>query len=169
MGILTGVLFALPVLSGVALAESKVAEAKVAASAGAATAGTVKFTQIKDGVRVTVHLKGLSPGEHGFHIHETGDCSAADFTSAGPHYNPLGASHGARHDAKSHMGDLGNLTADAKGDVTTEFIDPSLTLIGEHSIVGRAVIVHAGKDDLTSQPAGNSGPRVGCGVIAQSR
>ncbi len=128
--------------------------------------GTVSFTQTAPGrVRVVASLTGLSPGEHGFHIHETGDCSAPDATSAGGHFNPMNEPHGAPTAAQHHVGDLGNITANAYGQASLDTVFPLLQLEGTNSIIGRAVVVHAGKDDLTSQPSGDAGARVACGVI----
>lgn len=118
-----------------------------------------------------LHIKGtvsdLGPGKHGFHIHEVGDCSAADATSAGGHFDPHESVHGAP-DAKHthrHYGDLGNIVADAQGNATVSVEDLQLQLTGTHSIVGRALIVHAAADDLKSQPSGAAGPRVACALI----
>lgn len=127
--------------------------------------GIVTFTKVADGVEVVADVSGLTPGKHGFHIHEFGDCGATDATSAGGHFNPLGMPHGAPTDAKRHLGDLGNLIADSLGQAHYEWTDTLLVLNGANSIIGRAVIVHAGEDDLVSQPTGNAGPRVACGVI----
>jgi Cu-Zn family superoxide dismutase len=140
-----------------------------------AVAGTVNFEVAKDddSVKVEVKLSGLSPGEHGFHIHVKGDCSAADGSSAGGHFNPTDAEHGAPDADARHVGDLGNIKADDDGTV-----DTTLTLRGallgseptsptDRSIIGRAIIVHSGPDDLKSQPAGGSGTPVACGVITK--
>ena len=127
--------------------------------------GTVTFTKVANGIEVIADVEGLSPGKHGFHIHEYGDCSAPDATSAGGHFNPEDMPHGAPTDTKRHVGDLGNMTADSDGKAHYEWTDPLITLDGPHSILGRAAIVHAQEDDLTSQPTGNAGPRVACGVI----
>lgn len=138
-------------------------------------AGTVNFSVDKDddGIEVEVKLTGLSPGDHGFHIHMNGDCSAADGSSAGGHFNPTGAEHGAPDSAAHHVGDLGNITANDDGEV-----DTTLTLRGaliateptspnDRSILGRAIIVHSGPDDLKSQPSGDAGTPVACGVITR--
>lgn len=129
--------------------------------------GVVTFIDDEDTgqIRVIAELRELSPGKHGFHIHEFGDCSAPDAESAGGHYNPTDMPHGARGDEQSHLGDLGNIIADAEGYAEVDFYDPELTLSGDNSIIGKAVVVHAGEDDLTSQPAGDSGDPVACGVI----
>ncbi|MBD3377545.1 superoxide dismutase family protein [candidate division KSB1 bacterium] len=127
--------------------------------------GTVTFERGENGIVVCGLIEGLTPGKHGFHIHEYGDCSAADATTAGGHYNPEGVEHGARTDEVRHVGDLGNIEANEEGMATFEFTDAHLALDGPHSILGRAVVVHANEDDLTSQPTGAAGPRVACGVI----
>jgi Cu-Zn family superoxide dismutase len=117
------------------------------------------------GVTVQVSMSGLTPGEHGMHIHESGDCSAPDATSAGEHFSATPSQHGGPHDTMRHTGDLGNIVADAQGKVETSFQDDRLSLSGPDSILNRSVIVHAGKDDFTTQPSGGSGARVACGVI----
>lgn len=141
------------------------AVAKVEATQGHQVKGTITFTKVDNGVRTVVDLTGLTPGEHGFHIHEKGDCSAADATSAGSHYNPTGAPHGGPDSPQHHMGDLGNVTADQSGKAHLDRVFTFLSLDGPNSIVGKAIIVHADRDDLTSQPTGNAGGRVACGVI----
>lgn len=127
--------------------------------------GVITFTQ-KDGyVEVTGEVMGLTPGQHGFHIHEYGDCSALDAGSAGAHFNPDKKPHGGPDDQNRHVGDLGNITADDTGKATITIKDKVIALSGEHSIIGRAVIVHADKDDFKSQPGGSAGERLACGVI----
>ena len=150
--------------SAAAPAAATHASATVAPTQGSAVAGTVTFTAGKSGVHVVADLTGLTPGEHGFHIHEKGDCSAPDGTSAGGHFNPAGHPHGAPG-AEHHAGDLGNITAGADGKAHLEADFPSMSMAGADSIVGRAVIVHAGVDDLKTQPTGNAGGRLACGVI----
>lgn len=131
--------------------------------------GTVTFSQSGAGVVVVADVEGLTPGKHGFHIHQYGDCSSLDATSAGGHFNPDEKQHGAPAAEMRHVGDLGNLEADQNGRATYEQVDSSISLNGDHSIIGRAIIVHAGEDDLTSQPTGNAGARVACGVIGISQ
>ncbi|MFT5357871.1 MAG: Cu-Zn family superoxide dismutase, partial [Polyangiales bacterium] len=115
---------------------------------------------------VRVALTGFEPGTlHGFHVHETGDCSAPDGTSAGGHFNPDGHDHGLPEASARHAGDLGNVEADAEGNVNSESRFSDLHLDGEQGIGGRAVILHANPDD-GGQPTGNAGPRVACGVIS---
>jgi len=127
--------------------------------------GSITFTSTDKGVLVKGDIHGLTPGKHGFHIHECGDCSSADGSSAGGHFNPTNMPHGAPMDMKRHEGDMGNIEADASGNAHIEYTDKMITLSGPNSIIGRGVIVHKDVDDLKSQPAGNAGPRVACGVI----
>jgi Cu-Zn family superoxide dismutase len=128
--------------------------------------GKVTFTETVAGVEIVAEMTGLEPGEHGFHVHEFGDCSMMDGKCAGGHYNPTGDPHAGPDDAKRHVGDLGNIKADASGKGTYKRVDRRVTLNGAHSIIGRSVIVHAKPDDFkTQQPPGNAGDRIGCGVI----
>jgi Cu-Zn family superoxide dismutase len=132
---------------------------------GNTVTGTVTFTLTATGVKIIADLEGLSKGKHGFHIHECGDCSAVDGTSAGGHFNPEGKNHGAPMDMMSHAGDLGNIVADDSGKAHLEYVDPMITFEGDHSIIGRSLIIHKNEDDLKTQPTGNAGARVACGVI----
>ena len=143
------------------------AAAELKPTEGSRVSGTVTFVAADGEVRVVADLQGLEPGKHGFHVHEKGDCSAPDASSAGGHLNPAGSSHGAQTDPgeKRHVGDLGNVEADADGKVHLEVTDQVIALEGENSIVGKAVVVHAQADDLTSQPTGDAGGRLACGVI----
>ncbi len=146
--------------------EVVVAIAELQPTEGNQANGIVTFTKVADGIRVDVDITGLGENsEHGFHIHEKGDCSAPDATSAGGHFNPHQMPHGAPHDTERHVGDLGNLTADENGSAEKEFVDKHLTFDGPTSIIGRAVVVHADPDDLKSQPTGAAGARIACGVI----
>jgi len=144
------------------------AEAVLEPTEGNETMGTVIFTQEVEGIRVEATVEGLDPeGVHGFHIHEVGDCSAPDATSAGGHFNPFDTPHGGP-DAPAgerHVGDLGNLEADEEGRATYDRRNDLLAFHGEANIVGRSVIVHAQADDLESQPVGDAGARLACGVI----
>jgi Cu-Zn family superoxide dismutase len=128
---------------------------------GSNVKGTVKFEKVDDGVRVTGRITGLKPGKHGFHIHEFGDLSAPDFSSAGGHFSPLKNQHGAPTDQNRHEGDMGNIEAGNDGTAQLEYTDTKMTLHGMNSIIGHAVIVHENPDDLTSQPAGNAGGIIG--------
>lgn len=143
------------------------AVAELMPTEGSNVAGTVTFSFENEGVRVVAVIEGLEPGLHGFHVHEFGDCSAPDASSAGGHFNPEGVPHGGPEVplTQRHVGDLGNVEADAGGKVYYERVDQGITLDGPNSIVGKAVIVHAQADDLTTQPVGNAGPRLACGVI----
>lgn len=127
--------------------------------------GTIIFTKVEKGVQIVADIKGLTKGKHGFHIHECGDCSSIDGSSAGGHFNPSGKSHGAPMDMMRHMGDMGNIVADDQGNAHFDYVDNIMTLEGENSIIGRSVIIHKGEDDLKTQPTGNAGARVACGVI----
>jgi superoxide dismutase, Cu-Zn family len=127
--------------------------------------GTVLFEKADKGIKITADISGLAPGKHGFHIHEFGDCSSADYTSAGPHFMLPGEMHGAPGDNMSHNGDMGNLMADTSGKAHLEWIDPNISFSGPNSILGRSVIVHKKEDDLKTQPTGNSGARIACGTI----
>jgi superoxide dismutase, Cu-Zn family len=133
---------------------------------GNSVQGTVTFSPGDEGMMIRVDLSGLTPGgTHGFHIHEYGDCSAPDATSAGGHYDPTDMPHGGPQDEERHVGDLGNLTADQSGRVNEELVDPVISLDGPYSIIGRSVLVHAGEDDFTTQPDGDAGERLACGVV----
>ncbi|NBC82209.1 MAG: superoxide dismutase family protein [Bacteroidetes bacterium] len=132
---------------------------------GNETSGMISFTKTDSGIVVNAEVNGLTPGKHGFHIHQYGDCSSPDGTSAGGHFNPHDVDHAGPHDEVRHVGDLGNLDADSTGYAKLEYLDTKITFEGQNSIIGRGVIVHAGEDDLTSQPTGAAGARVACGVI----
>jgi Cu-Zn family superoxide dismutase len=144
-----------------------VARATLEPTAGSGVRGTVDFAENGNSVTLDVMLSGLTPGPHGLHVHEFGDCSAADASSAGKHFNPHEAPHGAPTDARDarHPGDLGNVVADEMGNVRTSLHDTMLGSEPDFQMVGHALVVHAGEDDLASQPSGNSGDPVACGVI----
>ncbi len=127
--------------------------------------GTITFEAVEGGIKVTADVSGLTPGKHGFHIHEYGDCSAPDFTSAGSHLMAPGEVHAGPDDPNRHIGDMGNLEADAQGNAHLTLMDNKLSFRGPYSIIGRAVIIHEGADDLKTQPTGNAGGRAACGVI----
>ncbi len=131
--------------------------------------GVVTFTQAGANVKVEARIEGLTPGKHGFHIHEWGDCSSKDGAAAGGHFNPAGAQHGAPDAAQRHAGDMGNIEADQSGVARLEYNDPMIKLNGHGSIIGRGLIVHANPDDLKSQPTGNAGGRLACGVIGVAK
>ncbi|MBA2548865.1 MAG: superoxide dismutase family protein [Burkholderiaceae bacterium] len=136
-------------------------------ASGSQAHGTVKFTQVGTRVRVDTELAGLSAGLHGMHIHEKGDCTAPDATSAGAHFNPGSKKHGAPGSADRHAGDLGNITANEYGKATMSMMVDGISVgKGTDGVVGRGLIVHAEPDDLKTDPTGNSGSRIGCAVIA---
>ena len=144
------------------------ATAQLQPTRGNTTAGTVQFAQTGDVVKVSGTISGLKPGaEHGFHIHEKGDCSSGDGMSTGGHFNPTGKPHGPQ-DGDHHAGDMPSLKADANGQADVTFHLSGVTLKdGPTSLMGKGVIVHVGPDDYKTQPTGNSGARIACGVIAQ--
>ena len=128
--------------------------------------GIIKFTDTGSGVKVMAHVTGLAPNsEHGFHIHEFGDCTDMEKAmSTGGHFNPDKHQHGKAGEAMSHVGDMGNIKADATGMAMAEVTLPDASLTGKNAILGRGVIVHEKPDDY-SQPTGNAGGRIACGVI----
>jgi Cu-Zn family superoxide dismutase len=134
---------------------------------GSTVSGHLKFTQIGDLVRVTGEITGHTKGPKGFHIHEKGDCSAADAMSTAGHFNPHKSKHGGPYDPVKHVGDLGNIVFNADGVAKVNFTvgDIQVSKEGPNGIIGRAVIVHATNDDLKTDPTGNAGGRVACGVI----
>ncbi len=132
---------------------------------GNKVSGLVTFTKRDSGIYVVADLNGLTPGKHGFHVHEYGDVSSPDGTSTGGHFNPDNMEHGGPDSAIRHVGDLGNLLADNDGKAHYERLDKFITFKGKHDIIGRAIIVHAGEDDFVTQPTGNAGARVASGVI----
>ena len=128
--------------------------------------GMLRFTETADGVSVTAEIAGIAPGLHGLHLHELGDCSSDDFKSTGGHFNPTEAPHGAPTDEMRHAGDFGNIEIGEDGAGHLELTTTMLTIAdGPHTVVGRAVILHEGEDDLESQPTGAAGGRIGCGVV----
>ena len=131
--------------------------------------GIVTFIQTKDGVKIVADVEGLSPGKHGFHIHQYGDCSTPDGTSTGGHFNPTNKKHGSPDAEERHVGDLGNLIADDNGKAHYERVDKVISLNGLNSIIGRGIIVHAGEDDFVTQPTGNAGSRLAFGVIGLAK
>jgi len=149
-----------------AAGNSKKARATIEARSGSKITGTATFEEMRDDVHVTVEIAGATPGEHGVHIHEKGDCSALDASSAGPHFNPAGHAHGAPGAPMHHAGDFGNITIGPDGKGTLSLMSHDINLKGgPKSVRGRAIVIHEKPDDLKGQPAGNAGARIGCGVI----
>lgn len=145
------------------------AVANVAPASGSLVSGRLTLVAMAGGVHIRGELGGLAPGStHGFHVHETGDCGAADASSAGGHFNPAGMVHGNAHAGPHHAGDIDNLVADGRGVAHVDAHVGGVSLGGDPrtDILGRALVVHAAPDDYRSQPSGNSGARIACGVIA---
>jgi superoxide dismutase, Cu-Zn family len=148
-------------------AKRPMAMATLAPTSGQTASGTVHFNDVGDGnVEVVIDLTGVPPGVHGLHIHEKGDCGN-NAQNAGGHFNPTGMVHGAPDAVSHHAGDFGNVTADANGEVHTRFTTHSISLIQgfSSSAIGHAVVLHEKADDLISQPSGNAGGRIACGVV----
>ncbi|MEZ4750013.1 MAG: superoxide dismutase family protein, partial [Bdellovibrionota bacterium] len=141
------------------------AVADLQAKSGSKVSGTVAFNLKPEGLVVTARVENATPGKHGFHIHEKGDCSAADGSSAGGHYNPTDKSHGGPSAASHHVGDMGNITVNADGTGSLKETLKTENFSDWEDLIGRAVVLHGGTDDLVSQPSGNAGDRVACGVI----
>jgi len=136
---------------------------------GSNAKGIVMFTKEEGGVRVVAVFEGVPAGVHGFHIHEFGDCSSADGTAAGGHFNPQNMEHAGPMAEKRHIGDLGNVTADESGKAQLNYVDKHLEFSGPNSILGRGLILHAQPDDLKTQPTGAAGARIACGVIGVAK
>lgn len=134
-------------------------------TAGNHASGLVTFEQMDGYVFVTAEVRGLTPGLHGFHIHEFGDVRKSDGKGTGGHFNPGSHSHAGPGATVRHAGDLGNIEANQDGTAVLTWNDPVMKLNGPHSIIGRGMIVHAGEDDLMTQPTGGAGARVAQGVI----
>ncbi|MGE4170680.1 MAG: superoxide dismutase family protein [Candidatus Margulisiibacteriota bacterium] len=137
-------------------------------TSGNAVSGVVRLSQTPDGVRLVGQVSGLTPGKHGFHIHQYGDTSASDGTAAGSHFNPSGHQHGMP--GSGHVGDLMNIEANASGNATLDRTLSGATLTSdENGILGRSLVIHADQDDYKTQPTGGSGARVAVGVIGVAK
>jgi len=141
-------------------------QVKLEAKSGSKLGGSAMLMEVDGGVKVTLSVEGVTPGDHGAHVHEKGDCSAPDGASAGGHFNPASNDHALPTTPKRHLGDLGNLTVgkDGKGSLEITIPGANLKTGDPSSFAGKAIIVHAKKDD-GGQPVGNAGGRIGCGVI----
>lgn len=145
------------------------ATAQLMATTGNAVTGNVRFARQGTAVLVSGEVRGLAPNtEHGFHIHDKGDCSSGDGMSTGGHFNPLAKSHGAHDHSEHHAGDLVSLKADATGVAKFSYTSTTITVgDGATDVIGRGLIVHRDADDFKTQPTGNSGPRMACAVITR--
>ncbi len=130
--------------------------------------GTVTFTKTSSGVHVHGEITGLTPGEHGFHVHEFGVWNE-DGTASGGHFNPTGAPHSSHSSEKRHVGDMGNIKADENGKATVDLDDDQMSFEGPTSIIGRGLVVHAKADDLKSQPSGDAGGRLAVAIIGVAK
>lgn len=165
----TAVTVALAGCAGMSDSSPPIAVANMKPTQGNTATGTVSFVKKGDQLIMDARLSGLPPGPHGFHVHEKGDCSAPDAMSAGGHFNPSGMKHGSPTQSEHHGGDLGNIIADASGKAVLQLSIPvseiNVSKNSPSSIVGKGLIVHADPDDYVTQPTGNSGKRLACGVI----
>ncbi len=144
------------------------ATCKLESRSGSQVTGSVTFTKTGDDVQVVGDITGLKPGKHGIHIHEKGDCSAPDAASAGAHFNPGQHKHGGPVTTERHAGDLGNIEADASGKAHIDW-KGKMSLSGADSIIGKSLVVHEKEDDLKTDPSGNSGARIACGVVEAAK
>ncbi len=155
-----------PATATVEVAKPLVAKAALSPRSDTKASGEITFTQDGDTVAIVADIANAPAGAHGLHVHEVGDCGAPDFKSAGGHFNPTGAIHGAPTDAEHHAGDLGNIEVGADGTAHLETTSSLVTVEeGPSSVVGRAVILHELADDFVTQPTGAAGSRIACGVV----
>ena len=157
--------------TGAAAGSKQKATATLESKSGSSVKGTASFTQHGKNVVMKISVSGLTPGSHAVHLHEKGDCSAADAASAGGHWNPSSEAHGRWGHTPFHHGDIGNLVAGENGKAELKLETPLWTIgdANPSDVVGHAVVVHANVDDFTTQPTGNAGGRVACGVIQLDR
>ncbi len=150
--------------------EEVIASAQLEPKSGSTARGSVIFTRIGEGMRVTALVEGVDAGKHGLHVHEKGDCSDPHAKTAGDHYNPTQKEHGGPHTTSRHLGDFGNVTVGKDGKGRLELAIPFSAQAGIsewEKIFGKSVILHAEEDDLKTQPSGDSGDRIACGIIVQ--
>lgn len=135
--------------------------------------GTAKLSEQPEGIKIKLELEGLTPGFHGIHVHEYGKCEGPDFKSSGNHFDPEGNKHGLMHPEGAHLGDLPNISADENGEVHAELmLDDATLLSGKHSLVedeGTSLIISKEQDDGISQPGGDAGERIACGIISDEK
>jgi Cu-Zn family superoxide dismutase len=149
---------------------SATARAELSNASSSTVSGHVVFTEVgQDSVELQLSITGAEPGEHALHLHENGDCSAEDASSAGGHWNPTNNQHGQRGSGEFHKGDVMNLTVEENGNAEVSMVVTGWTIGGnqQSNILNKAVIIHAGADDFTSQPSGDAGKRIACGVIVE--
>lgn len=137
-------------------------------TADGADVGRATATEVGGGLRITLDVLGMPAGTHGAHIHSVGHCDAPDFATAGPHWNPTATKHGTMNPQGPHQGDLPNLIVGTNGRGTIGMVLPGATMAGLLDADGAAMVVHANPDDLMTDPSGNSGGRVACGVFGAS-
>ncbi len=147
--------------------DSTTATTTIESKSGSKVTGKATFTELaQGGTKAEIWIENATPGVHGLHLHEKGDCSAADASSAGPHFDSAGNPHAGPKDAKHHNGDFGNITIGADGKGHLEITSEMLTVKpGPNSVVGKSVVFHEKVDDMKTQPSGDAGGRLGCGVI----
>ena len=164
LAMIAATLLAPPAAAG---SKAKKAEARIEARSGSHVSGTATFKEKRGKVTLELRIEGAPPGTLAVHLHEKGDCSDPEGKSAGPHWNPSGSPHG-QWGGSCHLGDIGNIVVDAKGRGKLTLTTDLWTIGGpaETDILGKSVIVHAAADDFTTQPTGNAGARIGCGVVA---
>jgi Cu-Zn family superoxide dismutase len=165
----TSLPFIAMLLFGCSLKEGPAAIARVGAKNGSNVSGSIIFEKYKDKIKMSATISGIGQGPVAIHIHEKGDCGSEDGASAGGHWNPTGSEHGRWGEEPFHSGDIGNIKTDQFGKGSMEFVDKEKrwTIGGSDTtnILGRAIIIHLGSDDMKSQPSGAAGSRIGCGVI----
>ena len=159
-------------LFGCDFRQGKRAEAKIESNSESLVTGQAFFSEKSGKVKVEISLTGVEPGPTAAHLHSIGDCSSEDATSSGGHWNPTKEKHGKWGESQFHSGDIGNINIDESGKGVLIFVDQhNRWSIGgpvETNVIGRAVVVHQGKDDMVSQPSGAAGKRTGCGPIIET-